>query len=131
MPKITNALLRYYEHDDRNELIRFTLHAYSQPSKSEKLRSELCLEPGEREEIGKKGMLEIRNEMVLYMEKMDSGAKFPIINALYANGVCCRNCMSVCHKIRYWEPLGTEQREKFVNRVMKWIQQKYGTTEEE
>lgn len=126
MPKISKALLRYYEYDDKNELIRYTLHAYSQPSKSKSLRDSLCLEPEERETIEKKGMIEIKDELVVYLDRIDSGGKFSIKNALYANGICCRNCMSVCHKIRYWESLGVEQKEKFVGMVMKWIQAKCG-----
>lgn len=122
--KITSALLKYYEHDNRNELIRFTLHAYSQPTKSENLRKSLVLEDSEREEIGKKGMLEIKNELDIYFDTFKTGGKFCIANALYANGLCCKNCMAVCHGIKYWEPLTDEQKSKFIGKVMKWIQSK-------
>lgn len=129
MPRISRALLRYYEYDDKNELIRYTLHAYSQPSKSQSLRDSLCLEKGECEEIEKRGMVEIRGELVGYMDAMDAGGKFCILNALYANGICCRNCMSVCHKIPYWVKLNDEQKEKFVGRTMKWIEKKVNESE--
>lgn len=122
MPRLSEVLIKKYCGDDENELIRYTLHAYSQPYKGTSLRNSLYLDTTEIGIIKEKGMFGIREELVAYFDNLDNGGKFSITNALYATGVCCRNCMSVCHRIRYWESLATEQKNKFVGMVMKWIQ---------
>lgn len=123
MPKFSDVLSNYYESGDRNQLVRFTLHAYSQPSKSLSLRNSLVLDPSEAKAIDDSGILGIRNELVGVVGV--PGAKFSVPNALYANGICCRNCMSVCHQIPYWANLDEEQKDKIVTKTMKWIMAKY------
>lgn len=128
--KFQKALLHWCETDDKCELIRFTLHAYSQPSRNAALRKSLILEPFEENELRKVGLLGIREQVVEYINGLANGRdhrhanEFILKNALFANGICCRNCLSVCHSIPYWKKITSEEKDKLANSTMKWINKK-------
>lgn len=125
--KFKKAIIKWCETDDQSELIRYTIHAYSQPNKYVKLRNSLTLEPEDVDEIRKSGLVEIRKQLAKYLDSLekDEGGNFIIKNAIYANGICCRDCLSVCHKIKYWEKLSEENKELLVTKTTGWIQKKY------
>ena len=129
--KFQKALIHWCETDDKCELIRFTLHAYSHPSRNSALRKSLTLEPNEENEIRRVGLVQIRELLSKYIDSISDGQAidFPIKNALFANGICCRECIGVCHGIPYWKKLVDENKEKFTTLTMKWIQSKVKTIE--
>ena len=127
--KFQKALIHWCETDDKCELIRFTLHAYSHPSRNSALRKSLTLEPSEDNEIRRVGLVQIRESLSKYIDSISDDGRggaidFPIKNALFANGICCRECIGVCHGIPYWKKLVDENKEKFITFTMKWIQSK-------
>lgn len=126
--KFQKALIHWCETDDKCELIRFTLHAYSHPSRNSALRKSLTLEPTEEDEIRRVGLVQVRELLSKYIDSIsdsrDTAVDFPIKNALFANGICCRECIGVCHGIPYWKKLVDENKEKFTSLTMKWIHSK-------
>ncbi len=132
--KFQKALLHWCETDDKSELIRFTLHAYSQKSRNSALRKSLALDPSECDFIRKEGLLHIKELLSTYIENISREnlgnhknirkIDFPIKNAIFANGICCRDCIGVCHGIPYWKEFTEENKEKFIVSTMKWISSK-------
>ena len=128
--KIHSAILKWCEDDDESEIIRYKIHSQSQPSKYPFLRKSLRLSTDDINHIRKIGLIKIRELAQNYIQQLSMVCtptliKFPILNALYANGLCCRECMSVCYKINQWKELSEKQKDKMIMDIMKWIHMHY------
>jgi len=121
------------ENEDNSKLIKYKIHNSPQPCKHPGLRKSLKLSETANNVIRKIGLSRVRNIAEQYIEilsdplcnelKINQFEEFE--NAKYATGLCCRACMSVCHSFHAWKRLSTNDKNKMIDVIMKWIQEKY------
>ena len=123
------AILKWCEYNDNSDILKIKIHKNSQPSKHPNLRKSFVLSSEEIKVIRKIGLVRVREKIEEYIESLNNykedSINFEFENARYATGLCCRECMSVCHKINMWKKLSEKDIQKFVIIMMKWIQQHY------
>lgn len=112
------------------------LSIHKSRSKHLSKRKNFKLTEQEKEYIDQVGLLKIKDDVVEYVnkiikrpkktDKLDFCDNHPIYPAKIATGLCCRQCMSECFKIKEWIILTEEQEYKYVLSIMKWIQSEMG-----
>jgi hypothetical protein len=116
--------------DDPRSLIELSIH--KSRSKHLNKRKQFILTQKEKEYITKIGLIKVREDVTEYInkiikrpvktDKLDFCNNHPVMPAKFATGLCCRQCMSECFKIKEYVILTDEQEIKLVLVIMKWIQ---------
>lgn len=127
--KIHKAFLKWCEDDDSTELIKLKIHKDKYPQLHKNLRNKLVLSEEDKQEIQNIGLISIRKNLLEYLDNLSMNIdhlpkkeNICFINALYANGICCRKCMSVCYKINMWARISEVQKNKILIKTLQWIQ---------